>query len=154
MVDVSAKAVTVREAVARGRIAIAPAAMRLVRAGRLAKGAVTEVARVAAVLAAKRTAEVIPLCHPLPLTHVDVELVPRRDGFEIEARVRTESRTGAEMEALHAVSVAALTVYDMVKAADPRMVIGEVRLVRKTGGRHGDFEADPPVRRRAPRKSR
>lgn len=154
MVDVSAKAVTVREAVARGRIAIAPAAMRLVRAGRLAKGAVTEVARVAAVLAAKRTAEVIPLCHPLPLTHVDVDLVPRRDGFEIEARVRTESRTGAEMEALHAVSVAALTVYDMVKAADPRMVIGEVRLVRKTGGRHGDFEADPPVRRRAPRKSR
>jgi cyclic pyranopterin phosphate synthase len=154
MVDVSAKAVTAREAVASGRITIAPAAMRLVRAGRLAKGAVTEVARVAAVMAAKRTADVIPLCHPLPLTHVDVALTPRRDGFAIEARVRTEARTGAEMEALHAVAVAALTVYDMVKAADPQMVIGEVRLVRKTGGRHGDFQAEPAVRRRLPRKPR
>ena len=138
MVDVSSKPVTAREAVARGRIAIAPSAMRLVRAGRLKKGGVVEVARLAGIMAAKRTAETIPLCHPLPLTHVDVAVTPRRDGFSIEARVRTEARTGAEMEALHAVAVAALTVYDMVKAADRGMTIGEIRLVRKTGGRSGD----------------
>ena len=141
MVDVSRKPVTAREAVARGRIRIAPAAMRLVRAGRLRKGGVVEVARLAGVLAAKRTSEAIPLCHPLALSHVDVELAPRRDGFLIEARVRTEARTGAEMEALHAVAVAALTVYDMVKAADKAMRIGEIRLVRKSGGRSGDYRA-------------
>jgi len=139
MVDVSGKPVTAREAVARGRIRIAPAAMRLVRAARLKKGGVVEVARLAGILAAKRTADAIPLCHPLPLTHVDVELVPRRDGFVIEARVRTDAKTGAEMEALHAVAVAALTVYDMVKAADKAMTIGEIRLVRKSGGRSGDY---------------
>jgi cyclic pyranopterin monophosphate synthase len=134
MVDVSDKPVTAREAVARGRVRIAPAAMRLARSGKLRKGGVAEVARLAGIQAAKRTAEAIPLCHPLALTHVDVDLVPRRDGFEIEARVRTLARTGAEMEALHAVAVAALTVYDMVKAADKAMVIEAVRLVRKTGG--------------------
>jgi cyclic pyranopterin phosphate synthase len=139
MVDVGGKTVTAREAVARGRIRISPAAMRLVRAGRLAKGGVEEVARVAGILAAKRTADVIPLCHPLPLTHVDVSLGPRRDGFAIEATVRTEARTGAEMEALHAVAVSALTVYDMVKAADPAMEIGEIVLVRKTGGKRGAY---------------
>jgi cyclic pyranopterin phosphate synthase len=139
MVDVSDKPVTVREAIAQGRITIAPAAMRLVRVGRLKKGGVVEVARLAGVLAAKRTAEAIPLCHPLPLTHVGVDLMPRRDGFVLEARVRTEAKTGAEMEALHAVAVAALTVYDMVKAADKAMTIGEIRLVRKTGGRSGDY---------------
>jgi cyclic pyranopterin phosphate synthase len=95
---------------------------------------VTEVARLAGIQAAKRTAEAIPLCHPLPLTHVDVDLVPRRDGFAIESRVRTEARTGAEMEALHAVAVAALTVYDMVKAADRAMTITDIVLVKKTGG--------------------
>jgi cyclic pyranopterin phosphate synthase len=137
MVDVSAKPVTAREAVARGRIRISAAAMRLVRSGRLRKGGVVEVARLAGVVAAKRTAEAIPLCHPLPLTHVDVDLAPRRDGFAIEARVRTVARTGAEMEALHAVAVAALTVYDMVKAADKAMTIGAIRLVRKTGGTSG-----------------
>lgn len=141
MVDVSEKPVTVREAVARGHVRVSPAAMRLARSGKLAKGGVVEIARIAGVMAAKRTADVIPLCHPLPLTHVDVAITPRRDGFAIEARVRTEARTGAEMEALHAVSVAALTLYDMVKAADQRMVIGDVRLVRKTGGRGGDFTA-------------
>ena len=141
MVDVSAKPVTVREAVARGRITIAPAAMRLIRSGRLRKGGVVEVARIAGIQAAKRTAGTIPLCHPLPLTHVDVDLHARRDGFAIEARVRTEARTGAEMEALHAVAVAALTVYDMVKAADERMTIGDVRLVRKSGGTSGRFSA-------------
>ncbi len=139
MVDVSAKAVTAREAVARGRIRIAPAAMRLVRAGKLKKGGVTEVARLAGILAAKRTADVIPLCHPLALSHVDVELLPRRDGFVIEARVRTEAKTGAEMEALHAVAVAALTVYDMVKAADQMMTITDIVLVRKTGGKSGAY---------------
>jgi cyclic pyranopterin phosphate synthase len=143
MVDVSDKPVTAREAIARGRIHIAPAAMRLARAGRLPKGGLVEVARLAGVLAAKRTAEAIPLCHPLPLTHVDVLLRPRRDGFEIEATVRTDARTGAEMEALHAVAVAALTVYDMVKAADPAMTISDIRLIRKTGGRRGLY-----VRRR------
>jgi len=139
MVDVSAKPVTAREAVARGRIRIAPAALRLARAGALPKGGLVEVARLAGVLAAKRTADAIPLCHPLPLTYVDVELIPRRDGFEIEARVRTDARTGAEMEALHAVAVAALTVYDMVKAADREMVISDIRLIRKTGGRSGMY---------------
>jgi cyclic pyranopterin phosphate synthase len=139
MVDVSGKPVTSREAVARGRITIAPAAMRLVGAGRLRKGGVVAVARLAGIMAAKRTADTIPLCHPLALTHVDVDLLPRRDGFVIEGRVRTDGRTGAEMEALHAVAVAALTVYDMVKAADRAMTIGEIRLVRKTGGRSRDY---------------
>lgn len=132
MVDVSDKRVTTREAVARGHIRVSGAAMRLVRAGALRKGAVTEVARLAGVLAAKRTSDVIPLCHPLPLNFVDVDVIPRKDGFEIEARVRTDSKTGAEMEALHAVAVAALTVYDMVKAADKGMTIGDIHLVRKT----------------------
>jgi cyclic pyranopterin phosphate synthase len=100
---------------------------------------VIEAARLAGILAAKRTGEVIPLCHPLPLTHVDVDLLPRRDGFMIEARVRTEARTGAEMEALHAVAVAALTVYDMVKAADRAMAITDIVLVKKTGGKSGDY---------------
>ena len=150
MVDVSAKPVTAREAVARGRITIAPSAMRLVRAGHLKKGGVVEVARLSGIMAAKRTAEVIPLCHPLPLAHVDVDLSPRRDGFVIEARVRTDARTGAEMEALHAVAVAALTVYDMVKAADKAMTIGEIRLVRKTGGRSGEYRR---ISRRRARRS-
>jgi len=157
MVDVSDKAVTAREAVARGRIVVAPSAMRLVRAGHLRKGGVVEVARLAGIMAAKRTAEAIPLCHPLPLTHVDVDLAPRRDGFVIEARVRTEAKTGAEMEALHAVAVAALAVYDMVKAADRAMTIGEIRLVRKTGGRSGEYrrhsERPPSARSRGIRRT-
>jgi cyclic pyranopterin phosphate synthase len=143
MVDVSDKPVTAREAIARGRITIAPAAMRLVRAGRIEKGGVVEVARLAGILAAKRTFEAIPLCHPISLTHVDVDLTPRRDGFEIEARVRTDARTGAEMEALHAVAVAALTVYDMVKAADRAMTIGPIELVHKAGGRSGEWHRAP-----------
>ena len=143
MVDVSSKPVTAREAVARGRIQIAPAALKIARAGKLPKGGIVEVARLAGVLAAKRTADAIPLCHPLPLTHVDVEIRPRRDGFEIEATVRTDARTGAEMEALHAVAVAALTVYDMVKAADKGMTISDIRLIRKSGGSRGVY-----VRRR------
>src|SRR4029450_3517855 len=105
-------------------------------------------ARLAGILAAKRTADAIPLCHPLPLGLVDVDLRRRRDGFEIEARVRTEAKTGAEMEALHAVAVAALAVYDMVKSADKRMTITDVRLVRKSGGKSGTY-----VRRGTSRKS-
>jgi cyclic pyranopterin phosphate synthase len=140
MVDVSAKPVSAREAVARGRIRISRAAMRLVRAGGLHKGGVVEVARLAGIQAAKRTADAIPLCHPLPLGYVDVDLTPRPDGFEIEARVRVDARTGAEMEALHAVALAALTVYDMVKAVDKRMTIGELRVISKTGGRSGNFK--------------
>jgi cyclic pyranopterin phosphate synthase len=112
--------------------------MRLARSGKLRKGGVAEVARLAGVMAAKRTADAIPMCHPLPLTHVEVAVEPRRDGFAIEATVRTVARTGAEMEALHAVAIAALTVYDMVKAADAAMTIGDIRLVRKTGGTSGD----------------
>jgi cyclic pyranopterin phosphate synthase len=91
-------------------------------------------------MAAKRTAGLIPLCHPLPLSHVSVELTPRRDGYDIEARVRTEAQTGVEMEALTAVAVAALTVYDMVKAADRTMTIGEIMLIEKSGGRSGDIK--------------
>jgi cyclic pyranopterin phosphate synthase len=137
MVDVSAKPVTAREAVARGRVEVSAAAMRVVRAGQAPKGAVTEVARLAGIMAAKRTHDAIPLCHPLALSHVDVEVTPRGHGFDIEARVRTEARTGAEMEALHAVAVAALTVYDMVKAVDKGMTIGGIELVRKSGGKTG-----------------
>jgi len=156
MVDVSEKPMTEREAVARGRITIAAAAMRRVRDGRLEKGGVIEVARLAGILAAKRTADTIPLCHPLSLTHVDVELRPRRDGFAIEARVRTNARTGAEMEALHAVAVAALTVYDMVKAADKAMTIGPISLVSKSGGAGGSWrrrgaKKTAPGRRPTPR---
>jgi cyclic pyranopterin phosphate synthase len=139
MVDVGAKPVTEREAVARGRITIAPAALRLIRAGRVAKGDPLQAARLAGIMAAKRTADLIPLCHPLPISHAAVELAPRRDGYEIEARIRTAARTGVEMEALVAVAVAALTLYDMVKAADREMVIGDIRLMEKRGGRSGDY---------------
>jgi cyclic pyranopterin phosphate synthase len=149
MVDVSPKPVTARVAVARGRVRVSAAALRLVRAGSSAKGGVVEVARLAGILAAKKTAEVIPLCHPLPLTHVDVDVKPRRDGFALEARVRTEARTGAEMEALHAVAVAALTVYDMLKAADKAMEIGPFVLAAKSGGKSGTYrrKAAPTPRR-------
>ena len=140
MVDVSAKAITAREAVARGRITMSREAVRQVRAGRIRKGDPLQTARLAGIMAAKQTAALIPLCHPLPLTHVDVVLTPRRDGYAIEGRVRTTAQTGVEMEALTAVSVAALTIYDMVKAVDKAMVIGDVRLVRKRGGRSGDYQ--------------
>ena len=140
MVDVAAKPPSDREAIARGRIQIAAAALRTVRRGQVSKGNPLETARLAGILAAKRTAELIPLCHPLPLTHVDVELRPRRDGYEIEARVRTTAPTGVEMEALMAVAVAALTVYDMIKAVDRGMVISAIRLVRKSGGRSGTYQ--------------
>jgi cyclic pyranopterin phosphate synthase len=142
MVDVSGKATTAREAVARGRISIAPDALALIRAGRLAKGDPLQAARLAGIMAAKKTAELIPLCHSLPLSHLDVALTETPDGYEIEAIARTTAQTGVEMEALTAVSVAALTIYDMVKAVDKTMVIGEIRLMEKRGGRSGDWRRD------------
>jgi cyclic pyranopterin phosphate synthase len=139
MVDVGAKPVTAREAVARGSIMMSTAASRLIRSGEVAKGDPLQAARLAGILAAKQTSSLIPLCHPLPLTHVAVELTPKRGGYKIEARVRTSAQTGVEMEALTAVSVAALTIYDMVKAVDKDMVIGEICLVEKKGGKSGHY---------------
>jgi cyclic pyranopterin phosphate synthase len=139
MVDVGAKAVTTREAVARGTITMSPAALRLIRRGAVKKGDPLQTARIAGILAAKQTASLIPLCHPLPLSNVQVDLIPRPRGYDIEARVRTTAQTGVEMEALTAVAVAALTVYDMVKAVDRAMVIGDIRLMFKSGGRSGTY---------------
>ena len=141
MVDVSAKPSTAREAVARGRIRMSQEAARLGASGRNKKGDPLQTARLAGIMAAKRTADLIPLCHPLQLSFVDVLLTHRRDGFEIEARVRTSAPTGVEMEALTAVSVAALTIYDMLKAADRAMQIGDIRLIEKRGGRSGAYRA-------------
>ena len=142
MVDVSDKAVTVREAVARGRITMSVDALRAVREATLKKGDALQAARLAGIMAAKRTADLIPLCHPLPLSHVDVVLTAERDGYAIEGRARTAAQTGVEMEALTAGAVvAALTLYDMVKAVDRKMVIGDIRLVAKSGGRSGDYRA-------------
>jgi cyclic pyranopterin phosphate synthase len=139
MVDVGAKAVTAREAWAQGTVTMSPAALRAVRSKSVAKGDVLQVARLAGILAAKQTSSLIPLCHPLPLSHVQVDLTPLRRGYRIDARVRTAAQTGVEMEALTAVSVAALTVYDMVKAVDKTMVIGDILLVEKRGGKSGHY---------------
>jgi cyclic pyranopterin monophosphate synthase len=139
MVDVGAKPVTAREAVARGEIAMSATARRLIRSGGVAKGDPLQAARLAAIMAAKRTADLIPLCHPLPLSHVSIELMPTRTGYRIESRVRTSAQTGVEMEALTAVAVAALTIYDMVKAVDKAMVIGEICLMEKRGGKSGEY---------------
>jgi cyclic pyranopterin phosphate synthase len=141
MVDVSGKTVTEREAVARGRVRMSAEAFRAIEEATLKKGDALQTARLAGIMAAKRTAELIPLCHPLMLSHVDVNLAPVSNGYDVEARVRTSGRTGVEMEALTAVSVAALTLYDMAKAVDKAMVIGEIRLVSKRGGRSGDYTA-------------
>jgi len=141
MVDVSEKAVTAREAVAQGRITMSSAAVRQIRSGTVKKGDPLQTARLAGIMAAKRTSEMIPLCHPLPLSHADVSLIPKRDGYLIEARVRTTAQTGVEMEALSAVAVAALTIYDMIKAVDQAMIIGDIRLIEKRGGRSGVYRA-------------
>jgi cyclic pyranopterin phosphate synthase len=141
MVDVSDKAITAREAVARGKITMSREALRQIRAGAITKGDPLQTARLAGIMAAKQTSVLIPLCHPLNLSHIDVTLTAVRDGYLIEARVRTTERTGVEMEALTAVAVAALTIYDMVKAVDKAMVIGEVRLIEKRGGRSGEYRA-------------
>jgi cyclic pyranopterin monophosphate synthase len=140
MVDVGDKRVTAREAVARGIVSMSADARRLIRAGRVKKGDPLQAARIAGILAAKRTADLVPLCHPLPLTHIAVELTATREGYLIEARVRTSARTGVEMEALTAVSVAALTLYDMVKAVDKEMIISDICLMEKSGGKSGHYK--------------
>ena len=141
MVDVGAKPVTNREALARGTIMMSAAALTLIRRGGVAKGDPLQAARLAGIMAAKQTAALIPLCHPLPLTHVERGTHASKNGYAIEARVRTSAQTGVEMEALTAVSVAALTIYDMVKAVDKEMVIGEIRLLEKSGGRSGHWRS-------------
>ena len=143
MVDVGDKPVTDREALARGEITMSAAALGLIRRGEVAKGDPLQTARLAGIMAAKQTSSLIPLCHPLPLSHVSVDLIPRPRGYRIEARVRTSAQTGVEMEALTAVSIAALTIYDMVKAVDKAMVIGDIRLEYKTGGRSGTYRRGP-----------
>ena len=139
MVDVGDKPVTNREAVARGTITMSREALRLIRSGAVKKGDPLQTARLAGILAAKQTSSLIPLCHPLPLSSVDVELTPKARGYEIEARVRTTSQTGVEMEALTAVAVAALTIYDMVKAVDKTMVIGDIRVMMKKRRTVGNY---------------
>src|SRR5262249_9086792 len=131
MVDVSAKPETVREAVAEGEVRMNAAARRAIRTRAVKKGDPLQTARLAGIGAAKRTSELIPLCHPLPITHIDVDVKPVAAGYRIRARVGTVGRTGVEMEALVAVSVAALTIYDMLKAVDRGMEIGQIRLLEK-----------------------
>jgi cyclic pyranopterin phosphate synthase len=140
MVDVGEKPATRREARAIGEITMSAAALRLIRTGTVAKGDPLQTARLAGIMAAKQTAALIPLCHPLALTHVSVDLTATRRGYRIESRVRTTGPTGVEMEALTAVSVAALTIYDMVKAVDKAMVIGGICVLEKSGGRTGHYQ--------------
>jgi cyclic pyranopterin phosphate synthase len=141
MVDVSAKPSTTRIAVAKGRVVMAPATLETIIAGGIGKGDVLGVARLAGIMGAKRTSDLIPLCHPLPLSSVKVDLVPvGPETVEIEATAKTTGQTGVEMEALTAVTVAALTVYDMCKAIDRGMRVEAVRLVRKEGGKSGLWE--------------
>lgn len=139
MVDVSAKAVTTRTAVAAGRIAMAPEALAAIREGAAAKGDVIAAARIAGIMAAKRTAELIPLCHPLPLSWITIDFAFEDAAIAVTATAGTDGKTGIEMEALTAVSVALLTVYDMAKALDKAMEIGNIRLLSKTGGKSGDW---------------
>ena len=140
MVDVGDKAVTTRTAIARGVVRMLPATLRALRSGTTPKGDVLAVARVAGIQAAKRTSELIPMCHQIALSKVEVDLTPRgRDRVDIEARVRAHDRTGVEMEALTAASVSALTLYDMLKAIDRGMVIEELALYEKSGGARGDY---------------
>jgi cyclic pyranopterin phosphate synthase len=143
MVDVSGKAETARRAIASGRVLLAPETVRLLRDNAVPKGDVLGVARIAGILAAKRTGDLIPLCHPLPLSQVTVDLTVTDAGVEIIAEAAVTARTGVEMEALTAVSIAALTVYDMVKAVDRGAVITDIRLEQKTGGKSGDYARDP-----------
>ena len=145
MVDVSDKPQTVREATAQAEIRMTSATLAHIKAGNLPKGDVLGTARLAGIMAAKQTATLIPLCHPLPLSKVNVDIEPDEalPGYRILATVRTKAETGVEMEALTAASVAALTLYDMAKALEKSMVIHTVRLLRKTGGKSGDYQAAP-----------
>ena len=144
MVDVSEKPVTARTAIAEGLIAMAPATLALLESGETPKGDVMATARIAGIMAAKRTHELIPLCHPLSLTRVSVDLEPIAElpGVRVTAEVRSAGQTGVEMEALTAVSVACLTLYDMLKAVDRAMRIGGIRVLEKAGGRSGHYRAD------------
>lgn len=150
MVDVSDKAVTERHAVAQGFVAMAPETLALVETGTAKKGDVLATARIAGIMAAKRTHELIPLCHPLAITKATVDLAPERDpaGIRVTAEVKVTGQTGVEMEALTAVSVACLTVYDMLKAVDRGMRIEGVHLLEKAGGRSGTWRAEPPAKRK------
>ncbi|MGC6485701.1 MAG: cyclic pyranopterin monophosphate synthase MoaC [Candidatus Puniceispirillales bacterium] len=142
MVDVSGKDVTTRKAVARGQITMAAETLMMIRDRGHKKGDVIQVAQLAGIMGAKKTADLIPLCHPLGLSHVNVDIALVDDGLEITAECRLEGQTGVEMEALTAVSVAALTVYDMCKAVDRAMEIKSIRLIHKSGGKSGVFDAD------------
>ena len=142
MVDVSAKPATAREAIAEGVVKIGETALRAIRRGDVKKGDPLQAARLAGIMAAKRTSEIVPLCHPVPLTHVDVDLVPQPFGYVITARAATVDRTGVEMEALVAVAAAALTLYDMLKALDRGIVIGPIQLREKRGGRSGEYRRE------------
>ena len=141
MVDVSGKAVTVREAQAQGTVYVGPAILDLLQRGEIAKGDVLAAARIAGIMACKKTSDIIPLCHPLPITKasVDFEILPDQQAVRAVCTVKTEGKTGVEMEALTGVSAALLTVYDMCKAVSKEMVISDVHLVRKSGGKSGDF---------------
>ncbi|MDP4873315.1 MAG: cyclic pyranopterin monophosphate synthase MoaC [Sphingorhabdus sp.] len=141
MVDVSAKADTAREAVAEGRITMSAEALEAVRAGNIKKGDVLGTARIAGIMAAKKTSELIPLCHPLMLSKIAIAFEFEDHGIRAEARVRLNGPTGVEMEALTAVSVALLTLYDMAKALDKSMVMSDIRLLSKTGGKSGNWHA-------------
>jgi cyclic pyranopterin phosphate synthase len=140
MVDVSGKDVSARTATARGRVVVSDEVLRLLRDGALPKGDALAVARIAGIMAAKRTPDLVPLCHPIALHGVTVDLDVTDDGVMIEATTRTADRTGVEMEALTSVAVAGLALIDMVKAVDPEAVITDVRVMRKTGGKTGDWE--------------
>jgi cyclic pyranopterin phosphate synthase len=144
MVDVSEKAVTARTATARGRVEMLPATFDLIVSGKAAKGDVLATARIAGIMAAKRTHELIPLCHPLAIAKVSVDLVPDADGaaIDVSATVKVEGKTGVEMEALTAVSIACLTIYDMCKAVDRGMKITGIRVVEKDGGKSGRWQAE------------
>ncbi len=144
MVDVGEKDVTLREAVARGEVRMQPETLNLILEGRAKKGDVLGVARLAGIMAAKKTPDLIPLAHPLPLTSVRIEFSPDREQslIEIEARVKVAARTGVEMEALTAVACAGLTIYDMCKAVDRSMIISDIRLMEKSGGRSGHFKRE------------
>ena len=154
MVDVSGKDVSVREAVATGRVLVSAEVVGLLRGGGVPKGDALAVARIAGIQAAKRTPDLVPLCHPIAIHAVAVDLVVDDDGVAITATVRTADRTGVEMEALTSVSVAGLTIIDMVKAVDPAAVITDVRVERKSGGRRGTVAADRERRRESARRDR
>jgi len=145
MVDVSDKDVTLREAVASGVISMNPETFRMIMQKEIVKGDVLGIAKIAGIMAAKKTSDLIPMCHPLAITHIEVRFTPREEksSIAVEASVKTWHRTGAEMEALSAVTTAALTIYDMCKAVDRGMVISEVHVLKKSGGKSGTYEVNP-----------